>query len=235
MLIKIAKNGIESEWFQLTKKHHRTLLLEKPDVVFVHIDSLYPKSPESGQIVELSFPCFNLLAREFVLEENRQEKQNERHQDYRAVEDINPRENGALMTSLEEIYLRQEIKRILNGPSNVLTDLQQRRLRLFLDGYSLKYVRLGAAKHDFEVLLISSWNRLGRDLSETLDTMTELKNQNIAVQSVKEKNLSLDRVLSIARFAAAMQIPDETLPEELDETPFEDQEESEGLDMTQSF
>lgn len=105
MLIKIAKNGIESEWFQLTKKHHRTLLLEKPDVVFVHIDSLYPKSPESGQIVELSFPCFNLLAREFVLEENRQEKQNERHQDYRAVEDINPRENGALMTSLEEIYL----------------------------------------------------------------------------------------------------------------------------------
>lgn len=63
---------------------------------------------------------------------------------------------------------------------------------------SLKYVRLGAAKHDFEVLLISSWNRLGRDLSETLDTMTELKNQNIAVQSVKEKNLSLDRVLSIA-------------------------------------
>lgn len=143
MLIKIAKNGIESEWFQLTKKHHRTLLLEKPDVVFVHIDS----------------------------------------------------------------------------PSQS----------------SLKYVRLGAAKHDFEVLLISSWNRLGRDLSETLDTMTELKNQNIAVQSVKEKNLSLDRVLSIARFAAAMQIPDETLPEELDETPFEDQEESEGLDMTQSF
>ena len=77
MLIKIAKNGIESEWFQLTKKRHRTLLLEKPDAVFVHIDSLYPKSPESGQIVELSFPCFNLLAREFVLEENRQEKQNE--------------------------------------------------------------------------------------------------------------------------------------------------------------
>ena len=133
MLIKIAKNGIESEWFQLTKKRHRTLLLEKPDAVFVHIDSLYPKSPESGQIVELSFPCFNLLAREFVLEENRQEKQNERHQDYRAMEDINPRENGALMTSLEEIYLRQEIKRILYGPSNV----QQRRLRLFLDGYTL--------------------------------------------------------------------------------------------------
>ena len=100
---------------------------------------------------------------------------------------------------------------------------------------SLKDVRLGAAKHDFEVLLIPSWNRLGRDLSEALDTMTDLKDQNIAVQSVKEENISLNRALSFARFAAAMQIPDETLPEELDETPFEDQEESEGLDMTQSF
>ena len=107
---------------------------------------------------------------------------------------------------------------------------------------SLKYVRLGAAKHDFEVLLISSWNRLGRDLSETLDTSTAFGRAAIGVLSVfgqlervKEKNLSLDRVLSIARFAAAMQIPNETLPEELDETPFEDQEESEGFDMTQSF
>ena len=109
MLIKIAKNGIESEWFQLTKKRHRTLLLEKPDAVFVHIDSLYPKSPESGQIVELSFPCFNLLAREFVLEENRQEKQNERHQDYRAMEDINPR---AVSYTHLDVYKRQPPKAI---------------------------------------------------------------------------------------------------------------------------
>ena len=73
----------------------------------------------------MSFPCFNLLAREFVLEENRQEKQNERHQDYRAMEDINPRENGALMTSLEEIYLRQEIKRILYGLSLIHILMEQ--------------------------------------------------------------------------------------------------------------
>ena len=71
---------------------------------------------------------------------------------------------------------------------------------------SLKYVRLGAAKHDFEVLLISSWNRLGRDLSETLDTMTELKNQNIAVQSVKEKNLSLDRMVSCRTSSASLML-----------------------------
>ena len=52
---------------------------------------------------------------------------------------------------------------------------------------SLKDVRLGAAKHDFEVLLISSWNRLGIDLSEELYTMTALKYQNLAVQSFKRR------------------------------------------------
>ena len=100
---------------------------------------------------------------------------------------------------------------------------------------SLKRVRLGAANHDIEVLLVSSWTRLGRDLSEVIETMTYLREQNVAVQSIKEEDISLDQALSFARFAVSMQIPDETLPEELDETPFEDQEESEGLDMTQSF
>ena len=51
MLIKIAKNGIESEWFQLTKKRHRTLLLEKPDAVFVHIDSIIPRAQKAGRLL----------------------------------------------------------------------------------------------------------------------------------------------------------------------------------------
>lgn len=42
MLVKIIKNGSESEWFPLTKRRHRALLLDKPDIVLVHIDSLYP-------------------------------------------------------------------------------------------------------------------------------------------------------------------------------------------------
>ncbi len=100
---------------------------------------------------------------------------------------------------------------------------------------SLKRVRLGAANHDVEVLLVSSWSRLGRDLSEVIDTMAYLKDQNVAVQSVKERNMSLDQALSFARFAAAVQIPDEELSEDPDESPFEELEESEPLDMTQSF
>lgn len=100
---------------------------------------------------------------------------------------------------------------------------------------SLKLVRLGASNHDFEVLLISSWNRLGRDLSDALDTMTHLKNQNVAVQSVKEKNMSLNRALSIARFAVTMQILDEAPSEGPDEASSEGLEKSEPFDMTQSF
>lgn len=137
MLIKIVKNGIESEWFQLTKKRHRALFSEKPDAVLVHIESFYPRSPESGQIVPLSFPCFNLLAREFILEENRQEKQDERHRDRRAMEEIDPSENRALIASMDELYLRREIGQLLYYRSGVLTPPQQRRLRLFLDGHSL--------------------------------------------------------------------------------------------------
>ena len=33
MLIKIVQNGIESDWFQLTKKAHRELIQKKPEAV----------------------------------------------------------------------------------------------------------------------------------------------------------------------------------------------------------
>lgn len=137
MLIKITKNGNESEWFPLTKKLHRTLLLDAPDVVFVRIDSLYPNSPESGQIVQLDFPCFTLLARDFVLEEKRQEKRDERHRDRRAMEDIDPTENRALSMSVDEICIRRELGRILSCHSAILTPTQRRRLRLFAEGLTL--------------------------------------------------------------------------------------------------
>lgn len=100
---------------------------------------------------------------------------------------------------------------------------------------SLKLVRLGVANHDVEVLLVSSWSRLGRDLFEVIDTMTYLKEQDVAVQSVKEEDISLNQAISFARFAAAMQIPDEALSEDPDESPFEELEESESFDMTQPF
>lgn len=100
---------------------------------------------------------------------------------------------------------------------------------------SLNLVRLAAESQDFEVLLVSSWNRLGEDLSEVIDTMTYLKDQNVAVQSAKERDMSLDQALSFAHVVAGMQFPDESLPEETDESPFEELEESEPLEMPQSL
>ncbi len=35
MLIKIVQNGIESDWFQLTKKTHRELIKRKPESAVV--------------------------------------------------------------------------------------------------------------------------------------------------------------------------------------------------------
>lgn len=100
---------------------------------------------------------------------------------------------------------------------------------------SLKLVRLGAANHDIDVLLVSSWKRLGESLSEVIDTMTYLKDQNVAVHSAKEQDMSLDQALSFARYASAIQLPDEVLSEEADKSIVEAPEDSEPFDMTPSF
>mgnify|MGYP000011269600 CR=1 FL=1 len=75
MLIKIVQNGIESDWFPLTKKTHRELMQKKPEAAIVHIEDVYPDSPDTGRIIQLDFRLFTVLTREFVLEELRQKKQ----------------------------------------------------------------------------------------------------------------------------------------------------------------
>ena len=100
---------------------------------------------------------------------------------------------------------------------------------------SLERVRMGAANQEFQVLLVSSWKRLGESLSEVIDTMTYLKDQNVAVHSAKERDMSLDQALSFARYASAIQLPDEVLSEEADKSIFEAPEDSEPFDMAPSF
>ena len=93
----------------------------------------YPQSPESGQIVSLNFPCFNLLAREFVLEENRQKKQDERHRDSRAMEDIDPNENKALARSVDDELLRRELWAAMEKSTACLTAPQRQRIRMYVE------------------------------------------------------------------------------------------------------
>ena len=51
MLIKIVQNGIESDWFQLTKKAHRELIKKKPEAAVIHIEDIYPESPDAGRVI----------------------------------------------------------------------------------------------------------------------------------------------------------------------------------------
>ena len=55
MLIKIVQNGIESDWFQLTKKAHRELIKIKPEAAIIHIEDVYPESPDAGRVIRLDF------------------------------------------------------------------------------------------------------------------------------------------------------------------------------------
>ena len=43
MLIKIVQNGIESDWFQLTKKAHRELIKKKPEAA-VYISRIFTRN-----------------------------------------------------------------------------------------------------------------------------------------------------------------------------------------------
>ena len=79
MLIKVVQNGIESDWFQLTKKAHRELIKMKPEAAIIHIEDVYPESPDAGRVIRLDFRLFTVLTREFKLEDLKQEKRDERH------------------------------------------------------------------------------------------------------------------------------------------------------------
>ncbi|MDD3193964.1 MAG: hypothetical protein PHE47_09020 [Oscillospiraceae bacterium] len=112
-------------------------MLDKPEAVIIHIEDFYPESPESGQLVTLEFGCFTTIARDFVLEENRQEKQKERHHDKSHMELIEQSGSHALVTSVEEEHLQQELRYIMQDARTMLTTVQERRVRMFIeDGLS---------------------------------------------------------------------------------------------------
>ena len=86
---------------------------KKPEAAIVHIEDVYPDSPDTGRIIQLDFRLFTVLTREFVLEELRQKKQDERHVAKLGL-DARPANDPALASqSMDEQYIRQEIKELL--------------------------------------------------------------------------------------------------------------------------
>ena len=141
MLVKIIKNGVESEWFELTKQCHHELLKEKPDAVIIRIEDFYPDSPDKGTLVWLEFSVFNALARDFILDENRQAKRAVRHHDKRPLEEISLGENQEMLASVEDEYLRREQTDKLSDAKQKLTEVQRRRLELYIeDGLSMRNI-----------------------------------------------------------------------------------------------
>ena len=149
MLVKIIKNGTESEWFELTKQQHRVLLKDMPDAAIVHIEDFYPDSPDRGTLVWLEFSVFNTLARDFILDDNRQTKRADRHHDKRPLEEINPRENQKMLVSVEDEYLHREQLDELIDAKQRLTEVQRRRLELYIeDGLSMREIATREGVHN---------------------------------------------------------------------------------------
>ena len=143
MLIKVVQNGIESDWFQLTKKAHRELIQKKPEAAIVHIEDVYPESPDTGRVIRLDFRLFTVLTREFVLEDLKQEKRDERHIEKLRLEARPANAPELASKTLDEQYIRQEIKELLeSAPARAgLTPTQLRRFQLFVeDGKSFREI-----------------------------------------------------------------------------------------------
>ena len=135
MLIKIVQNGIESDWFQLTKKAHRELIKKKPESAVVHIEDIYPESPDTGRVIRLDFRLFTVLTREFKLEDLKQEKRDERHIEKLRLEARPANAPELALKTLDEQYIRQEIKDLLESAPALagLTATQLRRFQLFAE------------------------------------------------------------------------------------------------------
>lgn len=152
MLIKTIKNGLESEWFELTKKYHRALLKDAPEAVVFLIDDLYPNSPDNGTYVTLDFPLFTVLARDFVLEENRQLKGIDRNHDKRPLEEIPIQDVTIQMSTLEDEYLHRELLEMLEHAKDRLTPVQRRRVELYIgEGLSLREIAAREGVHNTAV------------------------------------------------------------------------------------
>ena len=135
MLIKVVQNGIESDWFQLTKKAHRELIKMKPEAAIIHIEDVYPESPDAGRVIRLDFRLFTVLTREFTLEDLKQEKRDERH-----VEKLRLEARPALASkTLDEQYISEEqMERLSAAVAQAkLTPTQRRRFLLLESGLTI--------------------------------------------------------------------------------------------------
>ena len=126
MLIKVVQNGIESDWFQLTKKTHRELIKIKPDAAIVHIEDVYPESPDAGRVIRLDFRLFTVLTREFKLEDLKQETRDERHIEKLRLEARPANAPELASKTLDEQYIRQEIKDLLKSLEKTMPGVRER-------------------------------------------------------------------------------------------------------------
>lgn len=174
MKIKIVQNGMESEWFDLTKKLHRALIEQKPDAAIVHIADLYPGSPDGRQIVQLEFELFTVLTREFTLEQLRQDKQDERHVDADGMESQAVVNYCLSQPDLDERYIKAERAETLAKAISELTPTQRHRLYLLAEGKSIREISkiehcrynaalesIHSAKRKIQKILKGDWSKRG--------------------------------------------------------------------------
>ena len=70
--------------------------------------------------------------------------------------------------------------------------------------YGLASMLDAAQNQEFQVLLVQSWQRLGRDLASVEKALSSLHQCGITVCSLKEPEITLDNALMVVKFSGAM-------------------------------
>lgn len=108
------------------------------------------------------------------------------------------------------LYLRARTPEMLNMEQTFLMNYAKEAgydVKAIVTDYTPGWSGLHHMCHDGAVsdtLLISSWNWLGKDLAEKIQTMAYLQNRGVEVRNARDPYMSLDQALSFARSAATM-------------------------------
>lgn len=130
MLVKTSKKGIESAWVHLTAKLRDDIINDDPDWIFVKVEDIYPGSPDAGKVIKLEKSVFSVVAKDFIQEHKRQERETERHVDNREFESIKVKEFRRAQISPESRLINQETQKRLDRAMAKLTQTQRRRIHL---------------------------------------------------------------------------------------------------------
>ena len=126
MEIRLIYNGETSLWRPHSRQQHQALMQNPPDGVETHICDFYSDSPDGIKTKIVTFELFDMMARQFPLEEAARRKQDKRNLSSKLLADDVPNE-----MDIEKLFLVGEERQKLFSVVMQLTPTQRARVTAY--------------------------------------------------------------------------------------------------------